>query len=415
MNLQTAPRRSNAASTLLMALGALAFALLLSIVLSESASAHGYMETPASRALLCKDKQNTNCGAVQYEPQSLEAIGGFPQTGPADGQITGAGIFKELYEQTNTRWKKVNMTGGKQTFTWKLTAAHVSDNWRYYITKKDWDPSKPLTRADLEPEPFCFIDYKDAKPPSTVSHECSVPTDRSGYHLILGVWEIADTVNAFYQVIDVNLTNDGSTPQPQPEPPSAPGKLESALQTAKSIVLSWLPSSSELKIQKYDIYRDGVLCGSTPHTTFTDEGLQADKAYTYTVRAVDVNGKASPHSTPLTVRTLKEENGGGNEGGGNNGGENGNSQLPQWEAKSIYLKGDKVQYKGLEYEAQYWTQNNAPDASAAWKLLSNVTVDWNSSKAYLGGDRVTYNGVTYIARWWTLGDKPDQSDVWQKA
>lgn len=409
MNLPiTAPRRSNTASTLFMALGALAFALVLSILLSEGASAHGYMESPASRALLCKDKQNTNCGAVQYEPQSLEAVGGFPETGPADGQITGAGIFKELYEQTTTRWKKVDMTGGKQTFTWKLTAAHVSDNWRYYITKKDWDPSKPLTRADLEPEPFCFIDYKGAKPPFTVSHECDVPTDRSGYHLILGVWEIADTVNAFYQVIDVNLTNDGSTPQPQP--PSAPGKLESTLQTVKSIVLSWLPSSSGLSIQKYDVYRDGVLCGSTTHTTFTDDGLQADKAYTYTVRAIDQNGTASAHSAPLIVRTLKENNNGGNEGG-----ENGNSELPLWDSKAVYLKGNKVQYNGLEYEAQYWTQNNAPDSSAAWKLMSDTVVEWNSTKAYLGGDRVTYNGSEYVARWWTMGDKPDQSDVWQKA
>lgn len=36
-----------------------------------------------------------------------------------------------------------------------------------------------------------------------------MPTDRNGYHLILAVWEIADTGNAFYQVIDVNLVNNG--------------------------------------------------------------------------------------------------------------------------------------------------------------------------------------------------------------
>lgn len=37
----------------------------------------------------------------------------------------------------------------------------------------------------------------------------NVHTDRSEYHLILAVWEIADTGNAFYQVIDVNLVNNG--------------------------------------------------------------------------------------------------------------------------------------------------------------------------------------------------------------
>ncbi len=47
------------------------------------------------------------------------------------------------------------------------------------------------------------------RPETTVTLEANVPTDRSGYHLILAVWEIADTGNAFYQVIDVNLVNNG--------------------------------------------------------------------------------------------------------------------------------------------------------------------------------------------------------------
>ena len=31
---------------------------------------------------------------IQYEPQSVEGIGGFPQLGPSDGQIAGAGHFR---------------------------------------------------------------------------------------------------------------------------------------------------------------------------------------------------------------------------------------------------------------------------------------------------------------------------------
>ncbi|WP_321158336.1 lytic polysaccharide monooxygenase, partial [Providencia stuartii] len=34
-----------------------------------------------------------------------------------------------------------------------------------------------------------------------------IPTDREGYHVILAIWDVADTNNAFYQVIDVNLSN----------------------------------------------------------------------------------------------------------------------------------------------------------------------------------------------------------------
>lgn len=51
---------------------------LLTFGFSEKASAHGYVESPASRSYLCKQGVNVNCGPIQYEPQSVEGIGGFP-------------------------------------------------------------------------------------------------------------------------------------------------------------------------------------------------------------------------------------------------------------------------------------------------------------------------------------------------
>ncbi len=57
--------------------------------------------------------------------------------------------------------------------------------------------------------PFYVKNDGGARPGTSVTHEANVPTDRNGYHLILAVWEIADTGNAFYQVIDVNLVNNG--------------------------------------------------------------------------------------------------------------------------------------------------------------------------------------------------------------
>ena len=123
---------------------------LLTFGFSENASAHGYVESPASRSFLCKQGVNVNCGPVQYEPQSVEGIGGFPQLGPSDGQIAGAGHFPALDAQSVDRWKKVTLNGGTNTFKWKLTAPHSTKEWKYYITKKDWNPNKPLTRSDLD-------------------------------------------------------------------------------------------------------------------------------------------------------------------------------------------------------------------------------------------------------------------------
>lgn len=177
------------------------------LLAASAASAHGYISSPESRSYLCNLGKNVDCGSIQYEPQSLEGPKGFPQAGPADGHIASAGKdqFHELDAQTPTRWKQVNVKTGAMHFTWTLTMAHPTESWDYYITKTGWDNSKPLTRADFELQPFCHYDGKGQTPKSPVVQDCTIPSDRSGYHVILGVWSISDTGNAFYQVEDVNL------------------------------------------------------------------------------------------------------------------------------------------------------------------------------------------------------------------
>ncbi len=54
--------------------------------------------------------------------------------------------------------------------------------------------------------PFCQFNDGGAIPAAQVTHQCNIPADRSGSHVILAVWDIADTANAFYQAIDVNLS-----------------------------------------------------------------------------------------------------------------------------------------------------------------------------------------------------------------
>lgn len=101
--------------------------------------------------------------------------------------------------------KKEKINAGPIEFSWKLTAQHKTESWDYYITKKGWDNTKPLTRNDFELSPFCHYNGNGVTPPSIVIHNCKIPADRVGYHVILGVWSIADTGNAFYQAIDVNV------------------------------------------------------------------------------------------------------------------------------------------------------------------------------------------------------------------
>lgn len=170
---------------------------------------HGYIDTPPSRAFLCSSQGgggNQMCGSVQYEPQSIEGLKGFPNAGPSDGHIASGGNprFNNLDEQSSSRWKKVDIISGKKNFSWTLTAPHRTTSWRYFITQQNWNPNKPLERSDFDLTPFCE-QFDDGKMPSNkVNITCDIPK-RTGYQVILGVWDIADTGNAFYQVIDANF------------------------------------------------------------------------------------------------------------------------------------------------------------------------------------------------------------------
>ncbi|QAY66994.1 lytic polysaccharide monooxygenase [Paenibacillus protaetiae] len=470
------------------------------LVFAGKASAHGYISSPASRTLLCQQGANKNCGAIQYEPQSVEGVGHFPESGPADGQIAGAGKYAELDAQTADRWKKVDLQGGVNTFTWTFTANHATEGWKYYITKKGWDPNKPLTRDQLETKPFCTVDGGNVKPAMTVTHTCNVPTDRTGYYIILGVWEIGDTGNAFYQAIDVNLTQGGTaTPDPEPDPvvlpdfpssvwcsghsensitmswaastasaginnyeisrdgkvvgtstgtsytdtglqagstysytitavdrkgnrsaasapvttstlpaaapapdtaaPSRPAGLTASNVTETAVSLKWTASTDHAGVQKYEVYRDGKLIGSTASTGYSDSGLSASTSYVYTVIALDAAANRSDSSAPLTVTTKAAAPPAGTTG--------------TWDGTRIYLAGDTVTYNGIAYKAGWWTQGERPDISDVWTPVSSSAVQaWNSSKAYNGGDKVIYQGHTYAAKWWTKGEIPGQAGVW---
>jgi len=178
-------------------------------VMAGAASAHGYIESPRSRSYECKLR--STCGEIQYEPQSVEGPDRYPDSGPTDGKIASAGIarFSALDAQSNNMWPRQKMDSGQNTFTWNLTAAHRSKDWRYFITKPNWDPNAPITRGSFESEPFCV--NTNSSPSLKESHSCNVP-ERSGYHLILAVWDVGDTSNSFYQVIDAEFSGNNQGP-----------------------------------------------------------------------------------------------------------------------------------------------------------------------------------------------------------
>ena len=182
------------------------------IVLSTGgASSHGYTDLPISRQKLCANGTVTNCGDIQYEPQSVEGPKGFPASGPADGHICSGGLsrFSQLSSPTTPAggaWPTTKVTGGQSyTFRWQFTAMHATTDFKYYVTKQGWNQNHALSRSDLNTTPFLTVPYNGQRPPATLSHSGTLPSGLTGHHVILAVWTIADTTNAFYACSDVTF------------------------------------------------------------------------------------------------------------------------------------------------------------------------------------------------------------------
>ncbi|MBE7121144.1 lytic polysaccharide monooxygenase [Bacillus cereus] len=401
-------------------------------LIPQNAYAHGFVEKPGSRSALCSTTYgalNVNCGSIMYEPQSLEAPKGFPQVGPVDGQIASAGgkFGGILDQQTTERWFKNTITGGENTFTWKYTAPHLTSKWHYYITKKGWNPNKALTRADFEP--IGTVQHDGSAALNNLNHKINVPTDRSGYHVILAVWDVADTANAFYNVIDVNLVNNEKT---DTEAPSNPNGLEATKVTANSVELAWAASTDNVGVKGYQVLRNGEIIDTVPGTHFIDKQLQPSTEYSYTVKAIDAAGNVSKESTAVKVKTsvaILDTKAPTQPKGLHSMGTTASSVDLMWSPSDdndgvdhydIYREISGVMKKiGTSNTTSHMDKNllanttykyavKAVDVAGNESIQSDVfTVTtktesasyeaWNSKKAYKKGDRVVHEGKVYEA------------------
>jgi chitodextrinase len=80
--------------------------------------------------------------------------------------------------------------------------------------------------------------------------------------------------------------------------PSTPAGLTVSRSTDTSITLSWSPSSDNVGVAGYGVFRAGTRVGTTTQTTYTVSSLSCDTAYTLGVDAYDA---ADNHSAAATI------------------------------------------------------------------------------------------------------------------
>src|SRR5438477_3953720 len=86
--------------------------------------------------------------------------------------------------------------------------------------------------------------------------------------------------------------------------PTAPTSLALVSRTDTAVTIRWGPSTDDLGVTGYEIFRNGTLVGTTNQNqrTFTDTGLKPNTVFSFAVRALDADGNRSPFVTVL-VRT----------------------------------------------------------------------------------------------------------------
>ena len=86
--------------------------------------------------------------------------------------------------------------------------------------------------------------------------------------------------------------------------PSTPTGLTATAQSSSQINLSWSAATDNVAVAGYRVYRNGTQVATSTGTTYSNTGLTAGTAYSYTVAAYDTAGNVSPQSASVNATTL---------------------------------------------------------------------------------------------------------------
>jgi hypothetical protein len=86
--------------------------------------------------------------------------------------------------------------------------------------------------------------------------------------------------------------------------PSVPTGFHAAATTSSSVTLAWDASTDNVGVKDYEVYRNGMLIGTSTTNSFSDTGLSSNTSYNYTVCACDTAENKSSQTSAITAVTL---------------------------------------------------------------------------------------------------------------
>ncbi|MFD5127780.1 lytic polysaccharide monooxygenase [Streptomyces olindensis] len=196
---------------------ALVTPLLLPLWAAGPARAHGAPTDPVSRVVACSPKGGDRAGSAAC--RAAVAANGAPftawdnlrvanvdgrdrQTIP-DGRLCSGGLpaYRGL-DLARADWPATEVApGARLTLRYVSTIPHTG-TFRMYLTKPGYDPAGPLSWADLPEKPFAEM-TDPALTDGAYRMEATLPSDRTGRHVLYTVWQNSSTPDTYYSCSDV--------------------------------------------------------------------------------------------------------------------------------------------------------------------------------------------------------------------
>lgn len=164
--------------------------------------------------------------------------------------------------------------------------------YRYGVDGAVWGDTNynTLTSAQLWPWPNQDRIKKEMCTDSGVTRGFCGSTSLTKY-----IWEAAGNP------MPANLYGTGGTSDTIS--PITPTNLSAAAISSSAISLTWTASTDAVGVTGYKIYRAGTQIGTSATNSYSDSGLTAGTAYSYTVSAYDAAGNTSAQSTSASATT----------------------------------------------------------------------------------------------------------------
>ena len=202
-----------------------------------SAQAHGALQSPPSRGMVCglagsPTAASKACRAAaaagpngalsDWDNLRVPDVNGQDRQKIPDGKLCSGGLsqFAGL-DLTRADWPTTKVRSGTSfSFRYRVTIPHQG-TFRLYTTRHGYDPTRPLKWADLQAKPFLTVTDPPARG-GFYTLAGTLPTGRSGRDLIYTIWQTSSTPDTYYSCSDVVFTTRAATAGAGPKTKSTP-------------------------------------------------------------------------------------------------------------------------------------------------------------------------------------------------